>query len=271
MQLMHFCFGLKPAESVMYNFSYFRLTTQQAHASFTHGQPCSERNTAYLYVMTWMIPSQKEINCVDITGFKKSLSTSFSLSNYSLFFERVGGADTLYADHMKMKRFPALVVHALPNTETIDMSVNDITKLPLKMYKIAPKLTKLLLSENKIIIPKKRPLTSSPTLMTLMLSDNGITYLNKYTFSRLPALEVLYLDSNKLRYIYPRMFSLTNNLKYLHLGKNHIANIPPKSAMPKSIQQYITKSQRPLKRRSVRRRGAERLRKQSFAIKKLSQ
>lgn len=256
----------------MCDFYYSRLAIQRtAHASFTHGQPCSERNTAYLYVMTWMIPNQKEINCVDITGFKKSLSTSFNLSNYNLFFERVKGADTLYADHMKMKRFPALVVHALPNIETIDMSSNDITKLPAKMYKIAPNLTKLLLPENRIIVPRKRPLMSSSTLKTLMLSDNGINYLHKYTFSKLPALEVLYLDSNKLKYIYPRMFSLMKNLKYLHIGKNFIADIPPKSAMPKSIQQYITKSQRPLKRRSVRRRGVERHRKQSFAIKKLSQ
>lgn len=244
---------------------------QTTNASFTYGQPCSERNTGYLYVMTWRLPDQKEVNCVDITGFKKSLFTSFNLSSYSLFFERVAAADTLYADHMGVKRLPIFVVLALPNIATIDMSANQITKLPPKMYKIAPKLTKLLLSENKIIIPKKSPLMSSPTLKTLMLSDNGINHLNKFTFSGLPALEVLYLDSNKLKFVHPKMFSSMKNLKYLHLGMNFLANIPPKNVMPASIQQYITKSQRPIKRRSLSRRTIGRHRKQTLISNKLPQ
>lgn len=247
---------------------------QIVNASFTHGQPCSVRNTAYLYVFIWRFPDQAEINCVDITGFKKRLSTSFNISDYSLFMERASGADTLYADHMRLKRFPAAIVHALPNIEVIDMSGNRITKLPAKMDKIAPKLSKLLLSENRIIIPKTKPLMSSSTLKTLMLSDNGITNIYKFTFAKLPALEVLYLDSNKLTYICPRMFALTKNLKYLHLGQNYLKTIPPKNAMPKSIVQYITKSQRTIKRRYVTRRNGEkyrRYRKQVFSIDKLPQ
>ncbi|KAJ8919784.1 hypothetical protein NQ315_006313 [Exocentrus adspersus] len=234
------------------------LFLDQTSGSFIHGQPCSDRNTAYLYVNTWRLPLQKEINCVDITGFKKSLSTTFNLSNYVPFLERVASADTLYADHMGIKKFPILIVHSLPNTEVIDMSANNLTKLPNKMYKVAPKLNKLLLSENRISVPKKRPLMSSPTLKTLMLSDNGITNLYKLTFAKLPELEVLYLDSNKLKFISPRMFSAVRNLRYLHLGKNYIAKVPPKSVMPPSIVHYITKSQRPDKRRSVKRRDFDR-------------
>ncbi|XP_018568604.1 carboxypeptidase N subunit 2 [Anoplophora glabripennis] len=248
------------------------LTVHQTiNASFTYGQPCSERNTAYLYVTTWRLPNQKEVNCVDISGFKKSLSTSFNLSHYNLFFERVARADTIYADHMGLKRFPILVIYALPNTETIDMSANEISKLPPNIYKIAPKLTKLLFSENKIIIPKRKPLMASPTLKTLMLSDNSINYLSKFTFAKLPALEVLYLDSNRLKFIHPKMFDPMKNLKYLHLGKNFLAHIPPKSVMPTSIQQYITKSQRPLKRRSVERKTTRKHRKQKFISNKLPQ
>lgn len=211
-------------------------------ASFLFGQPCSIRNTAYLKVHKWIAPPG-EINCVDVTGFKKNMHNKIRLSNYTNFFTKASNADTLYADHINITRFPILIVKSLPNLELIDLSGNKIRKLPTKMFRLAPKLKKLLVSDNKIMIPKRVSLMSSITLQTLMLSNNGIHTIYKYTFRKLPNLEVLYLDNNNLKTLNP-MFGTLPNLKMLHVGRNYLTAIPPKELVSKSLRQFITKTQK---------------------------
>lgn len=211
--------------------------------SFLYGQPCSERNTAYLQPISPKLPLQDEINCLDITSFKKHLRHRPNLSNYTDFFKKVVKVDTLYADHMNLTKFPVAVVRRLPNLETIDLSGNKIRRLPNKMFKLARKVNKLLVPDNEITVPKRNPLIASTTLKTLMLSNNGIVILHKFTFAKMPALEVLYLDSNKLRTIAP-IFGTLPNLKYLHVGQNYLKTIPDKSEISNSITHYITKSQK---------------------------
>lgn len=218
------------------------VTNKLSYGSFLYGEPCSERNTAYLQPIAPKLPDDK-VKCVDITSFKKYLRHRPNISNYTNFFKEAANADTLYADHINLTEFPIVVVKQLRELEMIDLSGNKIRKLPNKMFRLVPKLDKLLLPDNRIIIPKRTPLISSTTIKTLMLSNNGIEMLYKYTFSKMPALEVLYLDSNKLSAIAP-IFGTVPNLKYLHIGQNYLILIPDKSRISPSLTHYITKSQR---------------------------
>ncbi|KAG5872932.1 hypothetical protein JTB14_009342 [Gonioctena quinquepunctata] len=220
----------------------FIFLIQNSSASFIYGEPCSKRNTAYLAVETWIYPDHN-VKCLDITGLKKGLISNVNISRYVDFFKEVLETDTLYSDHMNLTKFPISIVKNLPNLQMIDLTANNIARIPGKMFKLAPKLDKLLMSNNRVIIPKKKPLIASMTLRTLMLSNNEIKKIYKYTFMKLPALEVLYLDSNNLKTIAP-LFASVPSLKYLHVGRNFLTNIPPKTMISRSLNHYITKSQR---------------------------
>ncbi|XP_060519676.1 phospholipase A2 inhibitor beta-like isoform X2 [Cylas formicarius] len=213
-----------------------------ARAGFLYGQPCSERNTAYLYSTTWTIPENREINCVDVTGFRNP-----NLMNYLEFFRLASAAHTLYADHMNLTSFPVSMVFSLPGLETLDLSGNHIRRLPYRMYKIAPSVSKLMVAENRLFVPKKRPLFVSNTVKMLMLSKNKIGHVYPVTFKRMPNLEVLYLDSNAIKCISADIFKPLAGLKYLHLGLNQIQDFPAQSLMPPQLRHYITKDQRRIK------------------------
>ncbi|KAF7279730.1 uncharacterized protein LOC143199105 [Rhynchophorus ferrugineus] len=216
--------------------SFFIIAT---NASFFYGEPCSPRNTAYLYINTWNIPDDAT-RCVDITGYRDHSRKDF----HHAFFKLVAEANTLYGDHMNLTIFPVTLVHLLPLVETVDFSGNLIKKIPPRANIWAPRLAKLLLRENLLQMTKKRPFIQSDTLQTLMLSNNKITKIYPITFTKLPALEVLYLDGNNIKNIYPTTFLPLKILKYLHLGDNAIEKFPPKEKMPPKLMQYIQKKQR---------------------------
>lgn len=231
------------------------MQSRRVSSGFYYGQPCTERNTAFLQRIHPRYPLSNEIKCVDITSVRNIRLNQKILRSpiYSSFFKNTSTADTLYADHMNLTKFPIFVVHSLPNVETIDLSGNRIKRIPPKMFRIAKKLDKLLVADNKIVMPKRSPLVSSTTVKTLMLSNNGIEQLYKQTFSKTPLLEVLYLDGNRIRSISP-IFNTVPNLKYLHLGKNYLTNIPPKDFVSPSLVFFITKSQQELEKKEVEKR-----------------
>lgn len=227
-----------------------RITTQHPLVSggFTYGEPCSERNTAFLQKIAPRYPLNHNIKCVDITSVRNVRLSQKILKapNYKTFFAKTVEADTLYADHMNLTKFPIFVVRSLPKVETIDLSGNRLRRIPNKMFKIVKNLDKLLIADNNVAMPKRTPLFSSKSIKTLMLSNNGIEQLYKQTFTLMPVLEVLYLDSNKITNIAP-IFNTVPRLKYLHLGNNFLINVPQKDLVSSSLVQYITKSQKNVK------------------------
>ncbi|CAG9761718.1 unnamed protein product [Ceutorhynchus assimilis] len=209
-----------------------------ASASFLYGQPCSDRNTAYLYPNDWIIP-ENSTNCIDITKSGNPVA-----GNRTDFFKLVNQADTLYADHMSLDRFPTAIVYVLPRLEMLDLSGNEIRRLPYKMYKVMPRVTKMLLPENAVFVPRKRPLFKSVSIKMLMLSKNRIQNIYPGTFSKMPNLQILYLDGNRLKFISPDMFLPMSRLLFLHLGGNAIEEAPPKHLMPLLLKFYIIKDQK---------------------------
>lgn len=231
------------------------LRMHRGSSSFQYGEPCSEKNTAFLQRTTPRYPLNSNITCVDITSVRNLRLNKKIIRSpaFSAFFEKTREAETLYADHMNLTKFPIFVIRNLPSVQTIDLSGNLIRRIPPKVFKFAKKLEKFLIANNRVVIPRTSPLISSRTTKTLMLSGNGIEHLYKQTFIMMPSLEVLYLDDNKLTSIAPILDTLPN-LKYLHLGKNYLTSIPAKNAVSPVLEYYITKSQQRIKKRAVKKR-----------------
>ncbi|XP_025834779.1 protein artichoke [Agrilus planipennis] len=209
------------------------LLLPKCEAGYLEGAPCSTQNTAFLEATgLWRLPPVA-VQCVDISGMGNRTRLPFT--------PEITNATTLYADHMNLVLFPKFATFRLPNLEMIDLSGNKIRKLSSKSLRFTRKIETLLLADNNVYIPKRRPLLVSSSLTTLSLSNNQIRRLTNYTFSKLPKLRVLYLDRNLLKHLRPDVIKPLTNLKYLHVGNNRLTELPSKSSLPDSLKIFITK------------------------------
>lgn len=201
-------------------------------AGFLYGAPCSERNTAYLSPIKSRLPKESA-TCVDIT----SMGTMRVIPNTKL----LQNATTIYADHMHLDEIPLYAITFAPLLELLDLSGNNITRIPKDTFHSNPKLQTLLLADNRVAMPKRVPFLKSDSLRTLSLTNNKIRRLGPLTFAELPKLAVLYLDRNLLRRINPKVFRPLKRLKYLHLGNNQLKRLPPKITLISGKLVLITK------------------------------
>lgn len=201
-------------------------------AGFLYGAPCSERNTAYLSPQKSRLPKEN-ITCVDITG----MGTIRIIPHTNL----LKNTTTMYADHMHLDHVPLYAITFTPLLELLDLSGNNIRRVPKDTFHSNRKLETLLLSDNRVAMPKRMPFLKSDSLRTLSLTNNKIKRLGPLTFVELPRLSVLYLDRNLLRRINPKVFRPLKRLKYLHLGNNQLKRLPAKLMLSSSKVVLITK------------------------------
>lgn len=209
-------------------------------ASFLYGEPCSDRNTAYLYPKGVLIPENHITNCLDLSKAKKPSNIKQLTRQVLLQIKEV---DSLYADRLNLYKAPKMVISGLPNLTMIDLTVNRIKHVPFLLHSVAPKLKTLLLDHNKLLVPRKRPIFVSQTLRALSIASNGISNVYPVTFSKLPNLKVLYLNQNQLKLISPNVFTHLYSLLYLNLEQNCIRNVPPKEKMRSFLRHYLTEGQ----------------------------
>lgn len=208
------------------------LIATQIHAGFLYGAPCSERNTAYLTPHKNRLPKDP-ITCVDLTG----MGSIRSIRNTKL----LENATTIYADHMHLEQVPLYAITFAPFLELLDLSGNNIRRVPKDTFHSNSKLQTLLLADNHVAMPKRTSFLKSDSLRTLSLTNNRIRRLGPLTFAELPKLAVLYLDRNLLRRINPKVFRPLKRLKYLHLGNNQLKRLPPKITLSSRKLILITK------------------------------
>ncbi|KAG9475748.1 hypothetical protein GDO78_003912 [Eleutherodactylus coqui] len=134
-------------------------------------------------------------------------------------------------------------------TNMLDISMNNITKLPEGAFKGLPYLVELRLDANHIVsVPDDsfeglvqlrhlwlddnsltevpvRPLGNLPSLQALTLALNKITHIPDYAFSNLSSLVVLHLHNNKIKTLGPHCFDGLDSLEALDLSRNSISRI----------------------------------------------
>ncbi|XP_039393527.1 leucine-rich repeat-containing G-protein coupled receptor 4 isoform X2 [Mauremys reevesii] len=135
-------------------------------------------------------------------------------------------------------------------THALDISMNNITKLPEDAFKNFPYLEELRLDANHITaVPEDsfeglvqlrhlwlddnsltevpiHPLSNLPSLQALTLALNKITHIPDFAFTNLSSLVVLHLHNNKIKTIGKHCFDGLDNLETLDLNYNNMVEFP---------------------------------------------
>ena len=135
------------------------------------------------------------------------------------------------------------------NLEILNISSNQLSKLPLKLFNGLVKLKKLNLSNNQLNevksgifdqqvkleylnlklnnleIIENNTFAKTQNLNELLLSSNNINILNEDTFSGLVNLKKLDLSNNKIVTLEQSVFNKLTNLLDLHLDTNHLETL----------------------------------------------
>ncbi|XP_024070613.2 leucine-rich repeat-containing G-protein coupled receptor 4 isoform X3 [Terrapene carolina triunguis] len=135
-------------------------------------------------------------------------------------------------------------------THALDISMNNITKLPEDAFKNFPYLEELRLDANHITaVPEDsfeglvqlrhlwlddnsltevpiHPLSNLPSLQALTLALNKITHIPDFAFTNLSSLVVLHLHNNKIKKIGKHCFDGLDNLETLDLNYNNMVEFP---------------------------------------------
>ena len=110
----------------------------------------------------------------------------------------------------------------------LDISINELTELPVDLFANLNKLEKLNLSSNQLTKLPETIFFNLPSLKELDLSDNQLKNLPENIFANTPNLERLILSSNILKEL-PASTSNLKNLREIDFSGNNIHTKDSKS------------------------------------------
>uniref|UniRef100_A0A4W3JIL3 Leucine-rich repeats and immunoglobulin-like domains 3 n=1 Tax=Callorhinchus milii TaxID=7868 RepID=A0A4W3JIL3_CALMI len=135
--------------------------------------------------------------------------------------------------HNRLTSINSSLFNHLHSLQEIKISHNQLTAIP-DFGAVAPNLTLLSLSNNKINEVHPDQLKQFQSLETLDLSNNHILELKAFPHLQ---LRNLYINSNKITSFEPGAFdNLSNTLQVLKLNRNKISAIPPKMFKLSNLQ-----------------------------------
>lgn len=107
----------------------------------------------------------------------------------------------------------------------LDVSYNNLKKLPSHLLSGCQTLYELYISDNEIIEIEIETFADISSLIHLVLSSNHIEILNPNLFKPLINLKSLSLDNNRIQTVDPYLFSNNVKLDWLNLSYNNISNV----------------------------------------------
>lgn len=124
--------------------------------------------------------------------------------------------------------------------ETLDISHNQISSLPSRLFSYSGLLTVLDVSSNQLSSISAEAFIGLSKLAYLDLGRNQLQQLPGQVFSNLPKLETLLLDGNQITALYSDSFSGLAQLQVLHLSSNRISSISEDAfSQLSSLQQLL--------------------------------
>lgn len=149
-------------------------------------------------------------------------SMSYSFRNC---IEHPDSNHTIFKCIQRKARRVTDIVDDIPVSATnISIFQDELVKIPSQSFSHLPKLSVLLLSNNRIRYIDKDAFANLQYLHTLNLSNNDIVYLNSSIFHELQNLSILILTGNKLTNIPLDLFSGLSKLEILNLNRNQLRN-----------------------------------------------
>lgn len=108
------------------------------------------------------------------------------------------------------------------NLRILDLSRNNIDKLPSGMFSALTRLQKLYLQGNGLSFLADRALEGLTSLNVLKLSDNKLVNLPPELFADMRDIKEMYLQNNSLNVLAPGLFAELTQLLVLDLSKNEL-------------------------------------------------
>lgn len=130
----------------------------------------------------------------------------------------------LKADGNNITSIPANLFKYAPRIESVDLSDNAIREIDLNAFN-GTQITFLALSNNKLTRVSKRLIDSVSKVESLYLNGNSISEIDRGAFSELTRLDALELDENKIEVLTSNMFSGLWHAYRIDLHSNNINRI----------------------------------------------
>lgn len=129
----------------------------------------------------------------------------------------------------------------LTNLTYLDISANDIEKIPFRVYTLLPRsIQKLQLSHNSLAVFNWTMLRNFPQLRELILSNNKIYQISSNLASDAPSLQFLNLHYNRISKLSDGFLKGAVNLEALDLSHNYLITIN-QSSFPTGTETYLKK------------------------------
>ncbi|XP_019406880.1 PREDICTED: leucine-rich repeat-containing G-protein coupled receptor 4 isoform X2 [Crocodylus porosus] len=113
-----------------------------------------------------------------------------------------------------------------PYLEELRLDANHITTVPEDSFEGLMQLRHLWLDDNSLTEVPIRPLSNLPSLQALTLALNKIMHIPDFAFTNLSSLVVLHLHNNKIKTIGKHCFDGLDNLETLDLNYNNMVEFP---------------------------------------------
>nr|AYV88111.1 toll-like receptor 8 [Squaliobarbus curriculus] len=129
----------------------------------------------------------------------------------------------------------------LTNLTYLDISCNDIEKIPFRVYTLLPRsMQKLRLSHNGLVMFNWTMLRNYPHLRELILSNNKIYQISSNLSGDAPSLQFLDLQYNRISKLSGGFLKGAVNLEALDLSHNYLITIN-QSTFPPETESYLKK------------------------------
>ncbi|XP_072113501.1 uncharacterized protein [Mobula birostris] len=204
--------------------------------------------------LTWLNLANNKFKTLPVMRRHEKL-TYLDLSNNELTvlqrtFNNFPRLDTLLLNNNRLQTLPSTLLHPLHLLDVLDLSNNELSSLPLQLFKNHRKLTDLRLGHNKLknltaslfshqvnlqyltisgnLITSLSPhiFANLTKLLMLDLSNNSLTCLPKILISGLEALQTLKLSDNLINELKSETFRHNPNLTFLYLDNNQLSSLP---------------------------------------------
>uniref|UniRef100_A0A671QEC2 Leucine-rich repeat-containing G-protein coupled receptor 4 n=1 Tax=Sinocyclocheilus anshuiensis TaxID=1608454 RepID=A0A671QEC2_9TELE len=111
-------------------------------------------------------------------------------------------------------------------TYYLDISMNNITELPVNVFRNLPYLEELRLAGNDLAFIHPEALSGLHQLKVLMLQNNQLKTVPSAALKNLPALQSLRLDANHITSVPEDSFEDLQQLRHLWLDDNSLTEVP---------------------------------------------
>ncbi|XP_051879210.1 insulin-like growth factor-binding protein complex acid labile subunit [Pristis pectinata] len=219
--------GLSRNCLLLHNYTFDLLLELQAlDLSANHLSELREDLFGNLPNLTWLALANNNFKTLPVMTYQEKL-TYLDLSSNELMvlqgtFNNFPRLDTLLLNNNRLRTLSSTLFDPLLLLDVLDLSNNELSSLPLQLFKNHHKLTDLRLDHNRLKALTASLFTHQNNLQYLTISGNLIASFPHHIFANLTNLSMLDLSNNSLTCLPIDLLSGLKELQTLKLSHNFI-------------------------------------------------